>query len=109
MSISIINPYFLQFVNPQRVYNQSKRSYRPNSNERPKKSYRLDCCDPGVSAWDTNSTRLLTREVLAFLRSLAQCAEKLLERSQDDTPLWRFERKRVREADRKRTSASFDV
>jgi len=40
-----------------------------------------NCCG-GVSAWDTNSTRLLMRE--------------------DDTSLWHFERKRVREADRKR-------
>lgn len=40
-----------------------------------------NCCG-GVSSWDTNSTRLLMRE--------------------DDTSLWHFERKRVREADRKR-------
>jgi len=40
-----------------------------------------NCCG-GVSAWDTNSTRLLMRE--------------------DETSFWHFERKRVREADRKR-------
>ncbi|CAJ1428447.1 unnamed protein product, partial [Effrenium voratum] len=42
-----------------------------------------NCCG-GVSAWDTNSTRLLHRE--------------------DQTMMWTYERKRVREADRKRTA-----
>lgn len=62
-------------------------------------SFVLDAC-LGVSAWDTNSTRLLMREDWSLAESWVKSKS---DPSQDDTSLWHFERKRVREADRKRT------
>lgn len=64
-------------------------------------SFVLDAWCLGVSAWDTNSTRLLMREDLSQLHLWVK--SEWLNPPQDDTSLWHFERKRVREADRKRT------